>query len=79
MHYTITSLIARMINVPTDSEEAILCTHTIFGQLLIFKTHKEFLLRRTGWKAYGKDEAEMITSLILQNTDAILKAHRKKA
>ena len=79
MHYTVTSLIARIINVPADSEEAILCTHTILGQLLIFKTHKELLLRRTGWKTYGKEEAEMIVSLILQNTDAILKAHQKKA
>lgn len=79
MHSTLTRLVAYLTNLPADSDEAILCTHTIFGQLAIFKTHKEFMLRRMGWKQYGTAEAQAIITMIRQNTDAIITAHRKKA
>ncbi len=78
MHETLTQLVAYLTNLPPDSKEAVLCTHSIFGQLVIFKTHKEFMLRRMGWKAYGPAETKEITTMILQNTDAIIAAHRKK-
>lgn len=79
MHETFTRLIAFLINVDPKSQEGILCAHSVFGQIMIFKTHKEFVLRRTGWKSYGPPEKETIISLILQNTDAIISAHKKKA
>lgn len=79
VHETFTRLVAFLIDCPAQSEEAVLCAHAIFGQLLVFKTHKEFALRRTGWKAYGEKERAAIIAMILQNTDAIITAHRKKA
>lgn len=79
MHETFTRLIAFLIGVAPETEDAVLCAYTIMGQILIFKTHKEFVRRRTGWKSYGKTETDVIIKTILQNTDAIIAAHRKRA
>jgi len=77
MHETLTGLVAYLTGLSPESQEAVLCAHTIFGQLLIFQTHREFALRRTGWSAYRTDEAAAIIELILRNTDAIIAAHRR--
>ncbi len=77
LHETLTRLVAYLTGLSAESEQAILCATTIIGQLIVFKTHHEFVLCRTGWKAYRHDEAAAIIELVLQNTDAIIAAHRK--
>lgn len=77
MHETLTGLVASLTGLASDSEEAILCASSIIGQLMIFKTHREFILRRTGWDGYKQKEIEAIINLVLQNTDAITASHRK--
>mgnify|MGYP001116188502 CR=1 FL=1 len=77
VHQTLTRLVAHLTDLPSDSQRAILCTHTIIGQLTTFKTHKEMILRRSGWKKYSDKEAETIIDAVLFNTDAIIAAHKK--
>tara|TARA_X000001036_G_scaffold214841_2_gene201244 strand:- start:6257 stop:6934 length:678 start_codon:yes stop_codon:yes gene_type:complete len=76
MHHTVTRLIAFLLGVDATTQDAILCTHTVLGQLLIFKTHKEFVLRSSGWTGYGEEETAAIVSRIIRNTDAIIAAHK---
>jgi len=77
MHQILTALVAYLTDRPADSDEALLCTHTIFAHMAIFKTHREFVLRRMRWQTYGADETDAIIALILRNTDAIITANRK--
>lgn len=78
MHKTLTDLVAFLTGLEPESEEAILCTHTLFGQVAVFRTHQEFILRRTGLKSYDKATSQRIIKVILQNTDAIIQAHTKE-
>lgn len=77
MHETLTRLVAHLMNKPAENMDCILCTHAIFGQTAIFKTHKEMIFRRMGWTKFGENEAKAIKEIILKNTDAIIAAHRK--
>ena len=47
----------------------------IIGQLAVFKTHREMILRRSGWGKYSRKEAQKIIEMVLYNTDAIIAAH----
>jgi len=76
-HEILTHLTAFLIGRKPECEEAILCTHTILGQFVIFKTHQELMLRRAGWQQYGLREMDAIKMMVLRNVDAILDANRK--
>ncbi|MGE4314317.1 MAG: CerR family C-terminal domain-containing protein [Pseudobdellovibrionaceae bacterium] len=78
VHMMFTRLVAILIGEKPESEEAILCTHMIFGQLVVFKTHKELLLRRTGWTTYGPEQIKTISELVRTNMDALIAAHAKE-
>ncbi|MBB65759.1 MAG: hypothetical protein CMO81_11930 [Waddliaceae bacterium] len=75
MHQTLARLISRLTQLPIDDEKVILCTHMIIGQLAVFKTHREMILRRSGWGKYSRKEAQKIIEMVLYNTDAIIAAH----
>lgn len=77
MHKTMTDLVAFLTGLEPESEEAILCTHTLFGQVAVFRTHQEFILRRTKLKSYDQATSKRIIALLVQNTDAIIAAHTK--
>ena len=78
MHRTLTRLVARLTHLPSESQEAILCTHMIMGQLAVFKTHREMILRRSSWKTYGEQETQAVIKMLLQNMDAIIATHKLK-
>lgn len=78
LHSTLTRLVAFLIGKPADSAAAILCAQSVFGQVTVFKTHRQMLLRRMGWKSYGPDEIALLLQTIRTNVDAVVDAHGKK-
>lgn len=78
IHETMTRLIGLLIERPATDQQTILCTNLIFGQLMIFKTHKAFILRRTGWPDYHDDQTRLITSTLIRAADAIIDAFGKQ-
>ncbi len=76
MHETITTLVTKLTGLTGDA--AVLCAQALIGQAVIFKTHREVTLRRTGWKAYGDKETAKITALLRRNTDAIIDSYEPK-
>lgn len=78
MHELLTRLVARACALPFPSERATLAAHTLIGQIIAFKTHREAALRRLGWKSYGEAEIEKISQTILLHTDFIAESYRRK-
>lgn len=78
LHRTLTRLVAFLIGQPETSAAAILCAQSVFGQITVFKTHRQLLLRRMGWPAYGPDEITLLLQTIRINVDAVIAAHGKK-
>ena len=78
LHTILTRLVAHMTGMKPDSAEAIICTHTLLGQIVVFKTHKELIRRRLGIEKDSNGfsgQVEPIIGLILKNTDAVIAAH----
>lgn len=65
-----------LIAADTDKEEndalTILLAHTLLGQVIIFKLHREALLRRLGIKSLNPEFIKEAQILLMQNCDAIL-------
>lgn len=76
MHETVTQLVTKMTGL--EGAEAACCVQSLMGQGVVFKTHREVVLRRTGWKTYGDKETKTILALLRRHTDAILDSYQKK-
>lgn len=78
VHATLTRLIGFLCGTGEDEVETILCTHSILGQVMVFKTHQELALRRLGVTSLSAENVETIIQLMLQNIDAVIVAHRRR-
>ncbi|NVJ92222.1 MAG: CerR family C-terminal domain-containing protein [Methylocystaceae bacterium] len=78
VHAILTRLISFLCGTGAHEVETILCTHSILGQLMVFKTHQELALRSLGVASLSAENVETIIQLILQNTDAVIAAHRRR-
>lgn len=76
MHEMVTMLVERVTGL--TGQPAILAAQSIIGQAIIFKTHREVALRRTGWTSYGEKETLAITWAVRQQTNAILDMYAAK-
>lgn len=76
MHETVTALVARLTGL--SGAEAVLAAQSLIGQAIIFKTHREVALRRTGWKDYGEKEVGRVIALVRRQTDAIIDSYQTK-
>jgi AcrR family transcriptional regulator len=65
-------LIGCIRNIDPDSEAANLLGVTLFGQVLVFRTGRATVERRTGWKQFTKREIAAVQALIRHNVTAIL-------
>jgi len=68
----LTHLIGRIRNIDPDSEAADLLGFTLFGQVLVFRTGRAAIERRTGWQQFSKREIAAIQAQIHSNVTAIL-------
>lgn len=78
VHTMCARLVGILMSEDPASERVILCTNMIFGQLVIFKTHKELLMRRTGWETYGPEQIRLITEMLHTHIDALIAAHEQE-
>lgn len=72
VHKRITELIAKLWHLPSDDKRAVLQTHFLLGQVLIFRIHREALLRRLRVKKYAPELLSQIKRQLEQNCDAAL-------
>lgn len=71
IHKRLTKLMSEDTGIQ-DEAKLVLLAHTLLGQGLMFKIHKEALLRRLGIKEYTPELLAEIQRQIMQNIDAIL-------
>ena len=75
MHKRLTGLIMQITGLTED--EAIIQTHAMMGQIVMFKIHKTALLRRLNKKEYTKKIIEDIKRQIIDNCNHILNGDRQ--
>ncbi len=61
-----------------ESEATRLAVFALMGQVLYFRIGREIVVRRMGWEKLETDEAQVITTLIKGNIDALLKAGEER-
>lgn len=76
MHEMLTKLVAGASGLSSSSDEAKLATHAILGQIIIFKTHVEVILRRMGWHKLDDEKIQKITNVVLKQTHFIINSYR---
>jgi TetR/AcrR family transcriptional regulator, regulator of cefoperazone and chloramphenicol sensitivity len=62
MHRTLTALVAAVLALDPESDEARLEAFSLLGQALIFRFARAAVLRRMGWEAIGEEEADRIVA-----------------
>ena len=67
VHQVISTLIARVLECKPDDNIAIIKTHMLIGQILIFLSARETLLRRLGVKELTPEYLQMIQELLEQH------------
>ncbi len=74
---TLRLLISRLSGLPPKSEQLALCVHSVLGQIIVFRTHREVALRSTGWNKFDDVAIKKIADIVLPQTDAIIEHYRK--
>ena len=67
-----TRLIGSIRNIDPESDAANLLGFTIFGQVLVFRTGRATVERRTGWRQFNQREIAAVQAQIHRNVTAIL-------
>lgn len=75
LHKRLTSLIMQITGV--SEQEAIIQTHCVMGQVVMFRVHKEALLRRLGAEKYTPELVAEIKKQVLANCEIVLTGGRK--
>lgn len=74
---TLRRLIGRLTGLDPESEALTLCVYSVLGQMIVFRTHREVVLRATGWKKFDDATINRIADTVLPQTDAIIAFYRK--
>lgn len=69
---TTAHLVGRIRQLEPDSETANLLAFTLIGQVLVFRTGRAAVERRTGWKKFTQREISAVQKHIHHNVTAIL-------
>ena len=72
VHETLSALLAVILRKKATDPSLILRTHTLVGQILIFLSGRETILRRLRWKAYNETERKQIEKAVFDQLDLIL-------
>lgn len=75
LHKRLTGLVMQMTGI--SEQEAIIKTHCIMGQVVMFRVHKEALLRRLGAEKYTPELMADIKRQVLTNCEIILTGARQ--
>lgn len=74
LHNSLNRLFARVLGCAPCDRQAIIRSHALLGQIVIFQTARELILRRTGWTDLGESEIQQIEEGILANVGGICSA-----
>src|SRR6202011_499271 len=72
VHETLSALLAVILRKEATDPSLILRTHTLVGQILIFLSGRETILRRLKWEAYNESERKQIQKAVFDQLDLIL-------
>jgi len=72
-HCVVTAIVARLLKLRPDSQEAILNAHAILGQVMIFLAGRALILRRLGQEKFTGDDAELLQTIMQQHIRRIFK------
>jgi AcrR family transcriptional regulator len=70
-------LIAKITGAKPQSERVRVCTMTIVGQALVFRTHRATALKFIGWKTLGQHEISALQTIVSNQCRAIMTVHSK--
>lgn len=73
----LSGLVASELNLAPESRQAVLQTHILLGQVVMFRIHKTALLRRLGIKKYTPELMEQTEALLMRGCDAVLTAFKE--
>ena len=79
VHKQISKMVATYLDADEKDTKVLILTHTLFGQAVMFRFHKEALLRRMNIKEYDKQTLRNIRNHIEENCEAILEAARRNS
>ncbi len=77
MHQTVSELIAAELKLMPEDQRVLLLAHTLFGQAMMFRIHREGLWRRLNIRGYTPELLNEIKEVLRQNCDAILNAAKE--
>ncbi len=66
------ALVARILHRQPDDPEAMLRVIAIAGQVLVFRTSREAIVRTLQWKGYSRTEIQAVQGAIVKHARAIL-------
>lgn len=66
------ALVARILHRQPDDPETLLSVIAIVGQVLIFRTSREAVIRSLQWKGYSRREIQAVQTLIVKQARVIL-------
>ncbi len=64
VHSACSAAVGRLTGRPEDADETVIRTHAVMGQVLVFLSARETILRRLGRDALGPADAEEIRGII---------------
>jgi AcrR family transcriptional regulator len=79
MHESMTRIIARLTGVDPGSREAIIRTHAILGQVLVFHHARAVIERRLAIKKFSQRDIADVIATVTSHTFAITKSYRRVA
>jgi TetR/AcrR family transcriptional regulator, regulator of cefoperazone and chloramphenicol sensitivity len=66
------ALVARILHRQPDDPETMLSVLAIVGQVLIFRTSREAVIRSLKWRGYSRKEIQVVQSNVIKHACAIL-------
>ena len=74
---TYSMLIARIMDSDPDSQETMLLTHSLVGQIVIYRMGRETILRRLGKKKFSSEDVQQIAELVTSISLKVINCENK--
>ncbi len=72
LHSLLTRFVSLVMDTTDDDERAILQTHALIGQIVVFQIGRPILLRRTGWDDFNPQRVEQIIEVLVPSLQRTL-------
>ena len=79
LHETLCRLTGAALGRDPESQEVIIRTHTLMGQVYFFAMSRAAILRRLGWKDLEGGNAELVAEIVDENLEVLLRGLRSRS